>query len=257
MCVAMLLVYMPGYTNDPSLWCVHFAIGYNADTGALVADDKYINDTAGKEHAPIFNNYYEAKPVTYAPQVKKSFEGGDMLTFKFLLCGEGFQPQAKSNNEKGEVPFDTLTFYDAGVYTFTITEQADPSLKDIKFDTNVYTLVITVTDPSDGQLAIDNLSITSDHGKTDLTFRNVHESIITKKDVFVKTAPTVSVDGKAVKTGDVLTYQISYTNYSGMDAEVTITDKIPQHTAYVEGSANNGGTLAVLLFPRKKGKYEA
>lgn len=82
LCVAMLLVYMPGYTNDPSLWCVHFAIGYNADTGALVADAKYINDTTVKEHAPIFNNYYEAKPVTYAPQVKKSFEGGDMLTYQ-------------------------------------------------------------------------------------------------------------------------------------------------------------------------------
>ncbi len=233
---------VPGVTPGGETYTVEVTVT-DQGNGALAAEVKYINDATGEEHAPVFHNHYEAKPVTFVPQAKKSFVGGDMLTFNFVLSGEGFASQTKSNNEKGEVTFDALTFQEAGIYTFTITEQADASLKDIKWDTNVYTLVITVTDPGDGQLAIADLSITSDHGKTDLTFRNVHESSITKKDVFVKAAPTVSVDGKSVKTGDVLTYQISYKNYSGLDAEVTITDKIPQHTAYVEGSANNGGTL--------------
>ena len=51
-----------------------------------------------------------------------------------------------------------------------------------------------------------------------------------------------SIDGKPVKVGQQLLYKVQYSNTTGKDQEVAITDKIPEHTKYVEDSADNGGT---------------
>ena len=46
---------------------------------------------------------------------------------------------------------------------------------------------------------------------------------------------------KPVKPGQELTYSITYTNTTGEEQDVTITDSIPKYTTYVQGSADNGG----------------
>ena len=60
-----------------------------------------------------------------------------------------------------------------------------------------------------------------------------------EKDVFKNGDLTVSVDGKSVAVGDILTYEISYINNNSKNetATVTITDKIPENTKYVKDSA--------------------
>ncbi|MGX7112281.1 DUF7927 domain-containing protein, partial [Gemella cuniculi] len=63
-----------------------------------------------------------------------------------------------------------------------------------------------------------------------------------KKDV-VNNGGT-SIDGKAVKPGEILTYTINYTNTTGEDRDVTIKDRIPAYTTYVENSADNNGKFA-------------
>ena len=47
------------------------------------------------------------------------------------------------------------------------------------------------------------------------------------------------IDGQVVQVGTVLEYKISYTNVTGEDAALTITDKIPAYTTFVE--ASDGG----------------
>ena len=64
------------------------------------------------------------------------------------------------------------------------------------------------------------------------------------KDVFHVSKPAVSIDGKKVEKNHILLYKVTYTNSDDFAAEVTITDAIPQHTTYVDGSADNGGTYA-------------
>ncbi|MBE6009928.1 MAG: Cna B-type domain-containing protein [Lachnospiraceae bacterium] len=49
------------------------------------------------------------------------------------------------------------------------------------------------------------------------------------------------IDGQEVEAGDVLTYKVTYTNTSGSQADVTITDKIPTYTTFKE--AYDGGTF--------------
>ncbi|MEE3362138.1 MAG: hypothetical protein VZQ84_01115, partial [Anaerovoracaceae bacterium] len=52
---------------------------------------------------------------------------------------------------------------------------------------------------------------------------------------------TTNIDGKVVQPGQVLTYKIKYTNTTDSAVTATITDKIPDHTTYVAGSASEGG----------------
>ena len=61
-----------------------------------------------------------------------------------------------------------------------------------------------------------------------------------KKDVLDADGNTI--DGNKVKAGQTLTYSVTYTNTTNTARDVTITDAIPEHTTYVDGSADNGGT---------------
>ncbi len=192
----------------------------------------------------IFNNTYTAQPVEYTPKATKVYEGDEMKTFDFVLSGEGINKQTKQNDNKGNVVFDELTFTEEGIYTLTVKEQANILWGFIKWDTNVYTIELTVKDNGKGELVITNEKVTSVKGKDDLIFRNVHEDIIVLKDVYNANEPDISIDGQKVKAGDTLLYTITYKNYAGEKVDVNITDAIPANTEYVEGSANNGGIYA-------------
>ena len=50
-----------------------------------------------------------------------------------------------------------------------------------------------------------------------------------------------SIDGNKVTAGQVLTYSVTYTNTTNAARDVTVTDVIPEHTTYVDNSADNGG----------------
>ena len=65
-----------------------------------------------------------------------------------------------------------------------------------------------------------------------------------KKDVFNPDDLQTSVDGEKVYAGDTLLYTISYTNTSYNLVDLTVTDKIPENTTYVDGSADNGGVYS-------------
>ena len=60
-----------------------------------------------------------------------------------------------------------------------------------------------------------------------------------KKDVLDADGNTI--DGNKVKAGQTLTYSVTYTNTTNTARDVTITDAIPEHTTYVDGSADNDG----------------
>lgn len=55
-----------------------------------------------------------------------------------------------------------------------------------------------------------------------------------KKEVFNKN--NANIDNQEVKANDVLTYKITYKNTSDRELDVTITDELPKHTDYVNGS---------------------
>ena len=50
-----------------------------------------------------------------------------------------------------------------------------------------------------------------------------------------------SIDGNKVTAGQALTYSVTYTNTTNTARDVTVTDVIPEHTTYVDNSADNSG----------------
>ncbi len=219
----------------------------------VTAHESNVTITADAENSRLvtvagldFTNAYHADPTTYTPEAQKLYEGDEMKEFDFVLTVDGEQKQVKQNDEEGKVLFDTLTFDTVGEYELTIREQENILWGFIRWDRNVYTITLFVEDDGNGQLFVndDKTVIVSEKGREDLIFRNAHEEIITEKDVFDVNEPTVSIDGEVVQKGDILLYTISYTNYDSVPMDITITDAIPEHTAYVDGSADHDGVYA-------------
>ena len=267
------------YTTEGTHYYVILERGGNANSGITYADTRYhitvvveddgngnliptvtpadssvtvTTDAANSRLVTVdnlkFTNAYLAKPATYTPEVLKRYQRDEteaMKAFDFVLTVNGTDKQTKQNDSDGKVIFDTLTLDTAGTYELKIREQSNVLWGLIRWDKNVYTITLHVEDNGAGQLVVNEskTEIVSVKGTDDLVFRNAHHNEITQKDVFLASAPTVSIDGKAVEKNDILLYTISYTNYDSVPVDIEITDTIPQHTAYVEGSADNGGVL--------------
>ena len=212
------------------------------DTAATVTTANNVVTVSGLK----FTNKYQAKPAAYAPQAHKEYIGDDMKSFDFVLSVNGSDVQTRHNDASGAVVFDPVSLDAAGTYTLTVREQENLLWGLIRWDVNVYTITLYVEDNGLGQLFVDEsrTTVTSQKGDDDMRFRNTHHDIITDKDVFLAEAPTISIDGKAVKVDDILLYKISYTNFDSVPVDIEILDKLSQYTAYVEGSADNGGVLA-------------
>ena len=52
-----------------------------------------------------------------------------------------------------------------------------------------------------------------------------------------------SIDDQAVQVGDVLTYEVKWVNYEATNAEVTVTDTVPENTEFVSADAVNGNSV--------------
>ncbi|WP_159428381.1 LPXTG cell wall anchor domain-containing protein, partial [Gemella massiliensis] len=113
------------------------------------------------------------------------------------------------------------------------------SKKVAKGETWKVTFKVKVNNDVDGK-EIKNIARTSD-GVLDIDTNPTNNPTPKKpiKDVVDNKGTTIN--GKAVKPGDILTYTVSYTNTTGEDRDVTIKDKIPEYTTYVENSADNNG----------------
>ena len=75
------------------------------------------------------------------------------------------------------------------------------------------------------------------NGKLSISRADTKSVDITKADNTIIT----DADGKVVMVGDTLTYRMKVVNGGETEADALVTDKIPAGTAYVEGSADNGG----------------
>ncbi|MGI6051891.1 MAG: InlB B-repeat-containing protein [Bilifractor sp.] len=107
------------------------------------------------------------------------------------------------------------------------------------------TVSFKVTVNSDDGTALKNQATVDDGTNTYTTNETTNPTGTNPtKDVFESTDTTTSVDGDTVKAGDELVYKITYTNTTGSDATVDITDAIPDNSTYVDGSADNNGTYA-------------
>ena len=141
-------------------------------------------------------------------------------------------------------PNYTVT-YEAGTRLLTFT--ADASLlatinNSIDQETAIPSPIVSGTVTKEG---------TTYENSFDLTINNIYKVQSNPVKIYTPTKPiknvfnsgntNISIDGKAVKAGQELLYQVTYKNTTGEARDVTITDKLPDHTTYVDGSATDAG----------------
>ena len=136
-----------GVTYDDSVFTVTVSVT-DPGNGKLVASVAY--------SAPVvFTNKYVAEKTD-----EVIFTGDKNLTGRELIDGEfsfilkdatGATVEIVKNDANGKIAFAGITFERAGVYTYTISE-VKGALGGVTYDTTVYTVTVTVTDPGNGKL---------------------------------------------------------------------------------------------------------
>ena len=208
-----------------------------------------------------FENTYNAADAQVTFKGTKALEGGTLEdnTFVFQLYStdssfditrSSAQPLAEAKNVDGAFAF-ARTFSETGTYYFVIAEDVSDPADGIVYDRTQYKYVVQVSDIGDGQLRTVVTNVTTGvstapaaSASVDAAFKNATFDKVAEKEVYIAADVTTQIDGKKVNAGDILTYFIRYTNYTGENVAVDIMDTIPNHTSYVEGSASHGGTYA-------------
>lgn len=129
-------------------------------------------------------------------------------------------------------PNDTLSL-SAGTYTYTVQEDAINPISGMKYDSNTYTLTITVNNGSyTATYATDDATeatTTDVTEETPLTIKNTYQTpnlSVTKQ--------TVSVDGKpfdsnpVAHVGEQIIWSVTVTNKNSTPARVTLTDAMAE-----------------------------
>lgn len=164
-----------GVTYDAARHHVRITVTDNGE-GQLLADVKYDGGTA----IPEFTNTYRAQPATDNPTAVKAVsasEGnhyklkGDDFTFTLhrVTAPDGVTAEAdqtKTNDARGNIRFDQLSFPLPGTYVYTVSER-DVTVPGVTKDGTVTTITYTVKDVDHaGRLKVVDKTITRSDGKT-------------------------------------------------------------------------------------------
>lgn len=164
-----------GVTYDAARHHVRVTVTDDGE-GQLLADVKYDGGTA----IPEFTNTYRAQPATDNPTAVKAVsasEGnhyklkGDDFTFTLhrVNAPDGVTAEAdqtKTNDARGNIRFDQLSFPLPGTYVYTVSER-DVTVPGVTKDGTVTTITFTVKDVDHaGRLKVVDKTITRSDGKT-------------------------------------------------------------------------------------------
>lgn len=190
-----------------------------------------INPVPGKGVIDAPDHVGEGTVLTY----KISFTNGDEESaaevVDTLTKGQDYNEDSATVTINGEAqktePEVNGTAAEGQTLTWNLENLAAGADVQITFD-------VTVT--RDAGTSVNNTATVNDHTTNTTTTPYPPDS---KKDVASVEDPTISIDGKLAGVGDTLVYTIDWAAEG--DGTLTITDTVPEGTAYVEDSADNGG----------------
>ena len=159
----------PGITYDETVHTVTVEVTDDGK-GQLHASVKYTND-----EIPAFVNHYKAEPGTAIIEAGKVLEGKELTAnaYTFVLVNQADETDSYTakNDVNGKI-FFAVSYEEAGVYTYTLSEQAGTENK-VTYDNRTYTVTVTVIDDLEGQLQAE-VSYGTENGLAP-TFRNVYK----------------------------------------------------------------------------------
>ena len=194
-----------GYTYDGTVYTMTVTTRFAADkvtiekTVVFEKNSGSGNVTIGEvsqTNPLVFTNAYVTSTPTetfYTPTVSKIVTGNAPVTspetFNFTLVSEDNSVHdSVTISGEGSADFNTIKFTETGVYTYKIRETAG-SASGYTYDNSVYTLTVTVTRGSDGNLtAVASYSKADTPAATTATFVNEHN--------YLPTGDTITIQGR-------------------------------------------------------------
>lgn len=219
-------------------------------------DGKMTASADANNPAIKFTNIYEAAPAKVIFNGTKTFVGNNLTDGKFSfnlyqtdytfdIANSNAALKKSATNNKNGIYKITEDLASTGTYYFALAENIQTREENIVYDQTQYNYIVTVTDDGSGQLKAVmkevNTGISSNPVAEitidNIDFTNAIFDEVTEKTVYLDDDETTNIDGNKVNAGDILTYFITYANYTGEDVVVDIMDTIPENTSYVNDSA--------------------
>lgn len=244
---------VPGVTYSGVDHPITVKVTVTDDNSVLVATADVSNENI------VFENKYQGAAALVTFKGTKTLVGADLsdrdFTFKLYQTDSTFaitsDPIGTVTNIDGKFAFETIKYDHADNLFYVIVEDDANAVEGIVYDGTQYRFHVQVRDAGDGQLRavvhdLQTNAYTHSLANIDVSvgFTNATFDEAVEKEVYISGNTTTEIDGKKVSAGDILSYFITYTNYTGEDVVVDIMDVIPRHTSYVEGSASHNGTYA-------------
>lgn len=133
-------------------------------------------------HPTTFTNTYQAKPVSVRFRAHKTLNDPDHTGIRLLAgqyeftCVEdktgGQVGTVKTNDQQGNILFDTISYTKTGVYDYTLSE-VHGDKGGITYDATKHHVTVTVTDNGEGQLLAD---VKYDNGTNIPEFTNTYHA---------------------------------------------------------------------------------
>lgn len=155
-----------GVGYDATSFTINTTVTDNSDGTLSVR-----HETNAKE--VVFNNTYKAQKTSIIIGAAKKLVNKDLEAnqFEFKLMDEnGKVIDTSKNDDKGQIIFDAIEFDKTGTYKYQVAEVKGHD-KNIKYDENVYTVTVKVTDNKEGNL-VANATMDDENG---IVFVNTYE----------------------------------------------------------------------------------
>lgn len=155
-----------GVGYDATSFTINTTVTDNSDGTLSVR-----HETNAKE--VVFNNTYKAHKTSIIIGAAKKLVNKDLEAnqFEFKLMDEnGKVIDTSENDDKGQIIFDAIEFDKTGTYKYQVAEVKGHD-KNIKYDENVYTVTVKVTDNKEGNL-VANATMDDENG---IVFVNTYE----------------------------------------------------------------------------------
>ena len=229
-------------------------VSFTVTVNDNVSGETLVNDA----DVIIGNNHYTTNIVTNpTPPKKTAYTGGTdvVVDGEFVQPGQKLDYVIRYTNTSGKkldkveitdtIPDYTTYVGNSATHVENITEQPeDGKTGEIKWTftnlaNNDYVEVkftVEVVDTVSGETVTNESTVVT--SENEFTSNETWNPTPPVKDVFEETDAELAntIDGEEVSPGQVLTYSITYKATQKID-KVQISDKIPEHTTYVGGSA--------------------
>lgn len=146
---------MGGVTFDDAHYQVHIVV-YDDGNGALQSVVHIHNAEDHSQSGVVFNNFYQAAPVSVEVTAYKQLMGktlaADEFTFQLVEANTKELLQTVTNAADGTVAFRDLVFDKVGTYTYLVREYVPNPEEQYAYDETQYVLTVEVVDDGSGQL---------------------------------------------------------------------------------------------------------